>query len=85
MALAGIFFTSCEKEESNIARAVMASSTYLEFAQQNAAPKTITVYADAVWTVDAPDWITVSVTGGEGTVEGVNITAADNIHLRGGN
>ena len=79
MALAGIFFTSCEKEESNIARAVMASSTYLEFAQQNAAPKTITVYADAVWTVDAPDWITVSVTGGSGTVEGVTITAADNI------
>ncbi|MBQ9462870.1 MAG: BACON domain-containing protein [Bacteroidales bacterium] len=82
LALAGIL-SSCTKEADPVAKAVMAQNTYLEFEATGAAPQAMTIYSDGDWTVDAPDWITVSQTSGSGTVEGVQISVADNKDAQG--
>lgn len=73
---AGISCTPVEKE--TVAKAVIASSSVLQFEAVGAAAQSITVYADGDWTADSPDWITLSQTSGSGTVEGISVTAADN-------
>lgn len=82
LAFAGIM-SSCTKEADTVAKAVMAQNTYLEFEATGAAPQAMTIYSDGDWTVDAPDWITVSQTSGSGTVEGVQISVADNKDAQG--
>ncbi|MBR2063270.1 MAG: BACON domain-containing protein [Bacteroidales bacterium] len=71
-------FTGCQPEESPLSRAIMTSVSGLEFAAQNAEPQTITVYADADWTVEAPDWVTVDKTSGSRTMD-VTISVGDNM------
>ncbi|MCR5519473.1 MAG: hypothetical protein K6F21_03995, partial [Bacteroidales bacterium] len=89
IALCGLAFSlvfgvsSCTEKESPEAKAVIAESDYIEFAATNAEAKVITVYADGDWTVDAPDWISVSPEKGSGTTEGVSISAADNSDASG--
>ena len=73
---AGIACTPEEKDP--VAKAVIASSSVLQFEAVGAQAQSITVYADGDWTADSPDWITLSQTSGSGTVEGVTVTAADN-------
>ena len=73
--------TGCQPEESPLARAIMTSVSGLEFAAQNAEPQTIQVYADADWTVEAPEWVTVDKMGGSRSME-VTISVGDN--MRGG-
>lgn len=70
--------TGCQPEESPLSRAIMTSVSGLEFAAQNAEPQTITVYADADWTVEAPDWVTVDKTSGSRTMD-VTISVGDNM------
>ena len=65
-------------EQDPVAKAVIASSSVMQFEAVGAQPQSITVYADGDWTADAPEWITLSQTTGSGTVEGVTVTAADN-------
>lgn len=73
---AGIACTPVEKDP--VAKAVIASSSVMQFEAVGAQAQSITVYSDGDWTADAPDWITLSQTSGSGTVEGVTVTAADN-------
>ena len=73
--------TGCQPEESPLARAIMTSVSGLEFAAQNAEPQTIQVYADADWTVEAPEWVTVDKMEGSRSME-VTISVGDN--MRGG-
>ena len=73
---AGVSCTPMEKDP--VAKAVIASSSVLQFEAVGAQPQSITVYSDGDWTADTPDWITLSQTSGSGTVEGVTVTAADN-------
>jgi hypothetical protein len=70
--------TSCQPEESPLSRAIMTSVSGVQFAAQNAEPQTITVYADADWTVEAPEWVTVDKTSGTRTME-VTISVGDNM------
>lgn len=73
-----VALTSCQPEESPLSRAILTSVSGLQFAAQNAEPQTITVYADAEWTVEAPEWVTVDKTEGNRTMD-VTISVADNM------
>ena len=70
--------TSCQPEESPLSRAILTSVSGMQFAAQNAEPQTITVYADADWTVEAPEWVSVDKTAGSRTMD-VTITVGDNM------
>lgn len=79
VAVAGVLaLTGCQPEESPLSRAILTSVSGMQFAAQNAEPQTITVYADAEWTVEAPDWVTVDVTSGNRTMD-VTVSVADNM------
>ena len=71
-------FTSCQPEESPLSRAIMTSVSSLQFAAENAEPQSITVYADADWTVEAPEWVTVDKVSGSRTMD-VTISVGDNM------
>ena len=78
VAVGVLALTSCQPEESPLSRAIMTSVSGMQFAAQNAEPQTITVYADAEWTVEAPEWVTVDKTEGNRTME-VTISVGDNM------
>lgn len=70
--------TGCQPEESPLSRAILTSVSGMEFAAQNAEPQTITVYADADWTVEAPEWVNVDKVSGSRTMD-VIISVGDNM------
>lgn len=74
----GFTTTSCDDDDPDVAKAVLASVQVLNYDGQNAAPQEIRVVSDATWTVDAPDWVTVSQTSGSGDLM-VTISVADNM------
>ena len=79
VAVAGVLaLASCQPEESPLARAIMTSVSGLQFAATGAEAQTITVYSDAEWTVEAPEWVTVDVLNGTGTME-VTVSVGDNL------
>ena len=79
VAVAGVLaLASCQPEESPLARAIMTSVSGLQFAATGAEPQTITVYSDADWTVEAPEWVTVDVLNGTRTME-VTVSVGDNL------
>ena len=79
VAVAGVLaLASCQPEESPLARAIMTSVSGLQFAATGAEPQTITVYSDADWTVEAPEWVTVDVVSGTRTME-VTVSVGDNL------
>lgn len=70
---------SCEKDiESNLSQAVLASARSLNFVGTNNEPQFITIYADAEWLTEVPEWITVSPATGNGVMD-VMISVSDNI------
>ena len=77
-AVGVLALTSCQPEESPLSRAILTSVSGMQFAAQNAEPQTITVYADAEWTVEAPEWVTVDKTSGNRTMD-VTISVGDNM------
>lgn len=76
---AGLVVASCQKkEESDEAKAVATSETYVEFAPSAAPEQTISVYSDGAWAVDVDsDWITVSPMSGSG-MGSITISVTDN-------
>lgn len=71
--------SGCSEEEDQLSKAVLASATTLTFEAQNASEKLITVYSDANWISEVPDWVTISPTqGGAGTTE-VTVSVTDNM------
>ena len=79
VAVAGVLaLASCQPEESPLARAIMTSVSGLQFAATGAEAQTITVYSDADWTVEAPEWVTVDVLNGTRTME-VTVSVGDNL------
>ena len=56
----------------------MTSVSGLQFAATGAEPQTITVYSDADWTVEAPEWVTVDVVSGTRTMD-VTVSVGDNL------
>lgn len=74
-----VAFGSCDDEDdSNLSRAVLASASSLSFEGSGTSPQTITVYADAEWVAEVPDWVTVSPTTGNGVVD-VTVSVTDNM------
>lgn len=73
-----VALTSCQPEESPLSRAILTSVSGMQFAATNAEPQTITVYADADWTVEAPEWVTVDKTSGSRSME-VTVSVGDNL------
>lgn len=79
VAVAGVLaLASCQPEESPLARAIMTSVSGLQFDATGAEPQTITVYSDADWTVEAPEWVTVDVVSGTRTMD-VTVSVGDNL------
>ncbi len=74
-------FGSCEEEQSTLSKAVLASASSLNFEGTGSTQQIITVYADADWLSEVPEWITVSPASGSGVMD-VTITVTDN--MRGG-
>lgn len=71
----------CSDEESTLSRAVLASAGTLNFEATGTAEKIITVYADADWITEVPEWATVTPDSGTGTMD-VTISVTEN--MRGG-
>ena len=73
-------FSSCMKEEEKtVATAIMTDKQSLEFGIEDELAQTLTVYADAPWTVETPDWITVEPAEGPAGETEVLVTAMPNI------
>ncbi len=49
-------FWGCDKDEDHLSEAVLASANTLNFEAERAAEKIITIYADADWVTEVPDW-----------------------------
>ena len=75
-------FWSCDNDDNGtLAKAVLASASTLNFDGNGATSQVITVYADADWVTEVPDWVTVNPTSGHGVMD-VTISVSDN--MRGG-
>ena len=69
---------SCSDDESTLSKAVLTSAKALNFEANGATEKIITVYADADWVTEAPEWVTVTPASGTGTMD-VTISVTDNM------
>jgi len=73
---------SCSDDDDNrLSEAVLASASSLTFKAQNAAEQIITVYADADWVTEVPDWVTVSPAQGTGVTD---VTVSVSANMRDG-
>ena len=79
LAMAGVF-TGCEETE-NVAKAVMASANSLSFPGEEATEQIITVYSDAEWTADVPEWVSIEPATGSGTTD---VTVSVGANMREG-
>lgn len=68
----------CSDEESTLSKAVLASVGTLNFEETGTSEKTITVYADADWVTEVPEWVTVTPASGSGTMD-VTINVTENM------
>ena len=78
---AALILAGCKKEEDSVAKAVLASAGTLSYAGENAPAQIITVYSDATWEADVPEWVTIDPVTGSGVTD-VTVSVTDNI--RGG-
>jgi len=79
IALMGFTFTACDDDDdSGVAKAVLASAANLNFEPTDNPGQIITVYSDATWTCEHPDWVIVEPETGSGTTE-VRISVSDNL------
>ena len=68
----------CSDEESTLSKAVLASVGTLNFEATGTSEKNITVYADADWVTEVPEWVTVTPASGSGTMD-VTINVTENM------
>lgn len=79
VAVFALSLSACSDDDDNIpAKAVLASVSNLQYDTESATPQIITVYSDAVWTCEHPDWVIVEPETGSGVTE-VRITVTDNL------
>lgn len=67
-----------DDEETRLSDAVLASNASLTFEAQGNTDKIITVYADAAWETEIPEWVSVTPASGIGTMD-VTISVTDNM------
>ncbi len=79
MSVLTLSVSSCKDDDGPApAKAVLVSASGLNFEGTNPDTKIVTVYSDGAWTVDAPEWITVTPAEGVGTMD-VEISVSDNL------
>lgn len=78
VATVGFGLTACDDDDTTVARAVLASANSLSYDATGADEQLITVYSDATWTCEHPDWVVVTPETGSGTTT-VSITVLDNV------
>lgn len=71
-------FGSCGDDETGLSKAVLASASTLNFEGNGSTSQMITVYADAEWLSEVPDWVTVSPSSGSGVMD-VTVSVSDNM------
>ena len=81
MALASLaIFSSClNEEEKLVATAIMTDKASLEFGIDDELTLSLTVYADAPWTVDCASWITVEPASGTAGETVLTVSVEPNI------
>ena len=67
-----------DDDENRLSEAVLASASTLSFEATGNSERLITVYADADWTAEVPEWVTVSPMSGTCTTD-VTISVQDNM------
>ncbi len=72
-------FSSCMEEEKLVATAIMTDKPSLEFGIEDTLAVALTVYADAPWTVECADWITVEPSTGSAGENVVTVIVQPNI------
>ncbi len=72
-------FSSCMEEEKPVATAIMTDKPSLEFGIEDTLAVALTVYADAPWTVECADWITVEPSTGSAGENVVTVIVQPNI------
>ena len=79
LLFAGFAFTACDDDDDKrLSDAVLASVSSLTFEAQDTSEKIITVYADADWVTEIPDWVTVTPTEGTGVMD-VTVSVSENM------
>lgn len=77
--ICGLSLTSCKDDnESGVANAVIVSTRAIEFPNTDAVPVTVNVTADGDWSVEAPEWLSVTPSKGVAGRTEVTIEASDN-------
>ncbi|MDE7116539.1 MAG: BACON domain-containing protein [Muribaculaceae bacterium] len=79
VAALGCVFTSCNDEDTDMSRIVLASADVLEYETLPGGPQIITITSDADWVSEAPEWITVSPASGNAGQTEVEIMVNDNL------
>lgn len=77
-ASAGTLWSCDDDDDKRLSDAVLASVGSLTFEAQDTSEKIITVYADADWVTEIPDWVTVTPTEGTGVMD-VTVSVSENM------
>jgi hypothetical protein len=74
------FWSCSDEDDAKLSEAVLASVSTLNFEGDGVAGRSsiITIYADADWVTEAPEWITVSPASGNGVTD-VTISVPENM------
>lgn len=72
-------FSSCVEEEKLVATAILTDKPSLEFGIEDTLALALTVYADAPWTVECCNWITVEPAAGDAGETVVTVMAQPNM------
>lgn len=79
VAVCGLSMTSCKDDDNGMSRKVLASVDVLEYDVLPTGPQIITVTSDADWTVEAPEWVSVTPMSGHAGNTEVEISVNDNL------
>ena len=78
VAVFGLSLTSCNDDETNLSRKVLASVSVLQYDGEAPGVEMITVTSDGDWYIEAPEWITVTPSSGSVGQTDVEITVLPN-------
>lgn len=78
VAVLGFSVSACSDDDTNVAKAVLATASGLNYSAEQPEAKIITVYSDGAWTCQHADWVMVEPDHGDGTTE-VRISVQPNM------
>ncbi|MDE7438423.1 MAG: BACON domain-containing protein [Muribaculaceae bacterium] len=78
VAVCGLSLTSCNDDDTDLSRKVLASVSVLEYDGEAPGVELITITSDGDWYVEAPEWITVTPSKGSVGQTEVEISVAPN-------